>query len=248
MASSAQSRSASTAAAYNLCQYVQALFVTSVGQAIMPIYMQMWDRKGVAETSAFISRSLRTYVMLGVPVIAGLAAVGPELLPSLASEKYASAAFIVPWVIGGMVIDGTNSMVGAGLFIHRRTRTIMGIVLSAAVLNVVLNLILVPRIGIKGSAIATLVCYAFAALALTWAGRRLLPVALPWTTLLTSGVAALAMYYALVHLLPGRRLLSVGVRIVAGAPIYGGIMLLVSADARALARGALARVRPGKKS
>ena len=49
------------AAAYNLCQYVQALVITSVSQAIMPIYMQMWDQKGMDETSAFISRSLRTY-------------------------------------------------------------------------------------------------------------------------------------------------------------------------------------------
>src|SRR5439155_24906904 len=79
------------AAAYNLCQYVQAVFIASVGQAIMPIYMQMWDQKGRDETSDFISRSLRRYLLFGAPVIAGLAAVGPELLPSLASDKYASA-------------------------------------------------------------------------------------------------------------------------------------------------------------
>ncbi len=236
------------AAAYNLCQYVQALVITSVGQAIMPIYMQMWDQKGVEETSAFIERSLRTYVLLGAPIIAGLGAVGPELLPSLASEKYASAALILPWVIGGMMADGTNSMFGAGLFIHRKTRTIMAIVLSSAILNIVLNLILVPRIGIEGSAIATLVCYAAAALALGWAGRRLLPVSPPWMTMLCAGLASLVMYFAIAHILPGRRLLSVGVRVLIGAPIYGGIMVLLSADARDLVRKAIGRVRPGAKS
>ncbi|HEY2745054.1 MAG TPA: oligosaccharide flippase family protein [Polyangia bacterium] len=235
-------------AAYNLCQYVQALVITSVGQAIMPIYMQMWDQKGVEATSAFIERSLSTYVIFGIPIVAGLAAVGPELLPSLASNKYASAALILPWVIGGMVVDGTNSMVGAGLFIHRKTRTIMTIVLSSAILNIVLNLILVPRIGIKGSAIATLVCYAVAALALAAAGRRFLPVSLPWLTMLSAGVASLAMYFAIAHVFPGRRLLSVGVRVLAGAPIYGGIMVLLSSDARDLLRKAIARVRPGATS
>ncbi|MCU1279091.1 MAG: polysaccharide biosynthesis protein [bacterium] len=217
--------------------------IASIGQAIMPIYMQMWDQKGVAETSAFISRSLRTYVMLGVPIVAGLAAVGPELLPSLASEKYASAASVLPWVIGGMVVDGTNSMLGAGLFIHRKTRTIMTIVLSCAALNIGLNLILVPRIGIQGAAIATLVCYSAAALALASAGRTLLPVELPWTTMLRAGLASVVMYYALVHVCPGRRLVSVGVRVLVGAPIYGGIMALISPDARALLRGAIDRVR-----
>lgn len=231
------------AAAYNLCQYVQQMVIQSVSQAIMPMYMQMWDTKGVAETSAFISRSLRTYVMIGLPIVAGLAAVGPELLPALASEKYASAAFVLPWVIGGMLVDGTNSMVGAGLFIHRKTRVIMSIVLSCAILNIVLNVILVPRIGIEGSAIATLVSYSAAALALGWAGRSLLPVALPLGTMVRAGAASVAMYFIVIHVYPGHRLASVAVRALVGAPIYGGLMVLIDAEARALVQKALDRVR-----
>jgi O-antigen/teichoic acid export membrane protein len=236
------------AAAYNLCQYVQALVIASLGQAIMPIYLRMWDRQGVTETAAFIGRSLRTYAIFGVPIIAGLAAVGPELLPSLASEKYAGSAIILPWVIGGMVVDGANSMVGAGLFIHRKTRTIMTIVLSSAALNIVLNLILVPRIGILGSAIATLVCYSAAALGMAAAGRSLLPIALPWATLVRAGAASVAMYFAVSRILPHGRLLAVGVRTTLGAVVYGGIMVLISPDARELARGALGRLRRKKES
>jgi O-antigen/teichoic acid export membrane protein len=230
-------------AAYNLCQYVQAVFIAAVAQAIMPMYMRMWDQQGVSETSAFIARSLRSYVLLGAPVIAGLAAVGPELLPSLASDKYASAGLVLPWVIAGMVVDGTSSMFGAGLFIHRKTRLIMSVVLGSAVVNIILNLILVPRIGILGAAIATLVSYTVTALAMAMAGRHLLPVAVPWPTVLRAGLAALVMYAALHYLCPGRRLLTVGVRLVAGAPIYGVIMFLIDADARVLLKGPLERAR-----
>ena len=74
-------------AAYNLCMYVQAVVIASVSQAIMPLYMQMWAQKGVDETSAFIAKSLRTYVLIGAPVVAGIAAVGPALLTSLASRN-----------------------------------------------------------------------------------------------------------------------------------------------------------------
>jgi O-antigen/teichoic acid export membrane protein len=230
-------------AAYNLCQYVQAVVIASVGQAIMPIYMQMWDRQGVTETATFIARSLRTYVLLGAPVIAGLAAVGPELLRSLASDKYASAAVVLPWVIAGMVVDGTNSMVGAGLFIHRKTRTIMAIVLSCALLNLGLNLILVPRIGILGAAIATLVCYAGTALAMAIAGRHLLPIALPWATLARAGLASVAMYASVIYLCPGRHLLTVGVRAAVGALVYAILMVIIDVDARSLAAKALGRFR-----
>ena len=221
-------------AAYNLCQYVQAVVIASVGQAIVPMYMKMWDEKGMQETSAFITKSLRTYVIFGAPVIAGLSAVGPDLLPTLASEKYASAVGVLPWVIAGMVVDGTNAMLGAGLFIHRKTRSIMAIVLSAAILNIVLNLILVPHIGIVGSAIATLVCYAATAVAMGIAGRHLLPVSLPWLTILRAGLAAAAMYGAVYYIYPGHRLISVAVRAAVGAPVYILIMGVIDPEARQL--------------
>jgi O-antigen/teichoic acid export membrane protein len=230
-------------AAYNLCQYVQTVFVASVGQAVTPLYMQMFDQKGPEETAAFVTRSLRTYVLFGAPVIAGLAAIGPALLPTLASERYASAAIIVPWVIAGMVVDGSNTMVAAGLFIHRKTKQIMTVVLSAAVFNVGLNIILVPRIGILGAAIATLVSYVLASCALAFAGRRFLPVKLPWATVGRSGVAALAMYLSVLSLAPGGHLLTVAARVVVGAPIYVALIVLIDPDARLLAAKAAGRLR-----
>jgi O-antigen/teichoic acid export membrane protein len=232
------------AAAYNLCQYVQSVVISSVNQAIMPLYMQMWDQKGRDETVNFISRSLRTYALLGAPVIAGLAAVGPELLPALASDKYVGAAAILPWVIAGMVVDGTSSMLGAGLFIHRKTRIIMGIVVSGALLNLLLNIVLVPRIGILGSAIATLVSYAVNALSLAVAARHLLRVQIPWGTILRAGSAAVLMWLALRNLYTGHHFATIGLRMGTGAAIYGLSILLLDRDARGIARKAGNRLGP----
>ena len=221
-------------AAYNLCTYVQSIFVASVGQAVMPLYIQMWDQKGPEETAAFIARSLRTYILFGAPVIAGLASVGPQLLPSLASEKYASAAAILPWVIAGMVLEGANAMVAAGLFIHRKTKHIGLVVFSSAILNLVLNLLLVPRVGIMGAAIATLASYAVASCALALVGRRFLAVKIPWMTMARATLAAIAMYLSLAHLCPGRHLLTVAVRALIGTPLYVLLIALIDPDARNL--------------
>jgi O-antigen/teichoic acid export membrane protein len=229
-------------AAYNLCQYVQSMVISSVSQAIMPIYLRVWDEQGIDETAIFITRSLRTYALLAAPVIAGFASVGPELLPALASERYASAATILPWVIAGMAVDGTNAMFGAGLFIHRKTRVIMTIVLSCAAFNIGLNLLLVPRLGIEGAAIATLVSYTATALAFRIAGRRLLPVPLPWRTFLRAAAGAAIMYASIRWVLPGRRLLTVAVRPLVGVPVYVGVMLLIDEDARTIARKTIERL------
>jgi O-antigen/teichoic acid export membrane protein len=236
------------AAAYNLCQYVQSVVLASVGQAVMPLYMQMWEQKGPEETSAFIARSLRTYVLVAAPVITGLASVGPQLLPMLASQRYAAAAGILPWVIAGMVVDGANSMVGAGLFIHRKTRRIMAITLTCAALNIGLNLVLLPRVGIIGSAFATLVSYLIASVAMAIAGRRLLPVKLPWATMARSGLAAMIMYASLIHIHPARQVLAVAVRILSGVLIYGVLIVSIDADARALLRRLSGHLRRGARN
>lgn len=230
-------------AAYNLCQYVQAVVVTSVGQAVMPIYMEIWAQKGPEETASFLNRSLRSYVLLGVPVVAGIAAVGPELLPSLASEKYADAGVILPWVMAGMILDGTTSMLGAGLFIQRRTRTIMAIVLSCAALNLGLNVILLPRIGILGSAIATMISYAATSVVLAIAGHRHLATRIPWGTLARASAASAIMYAAVSRVLPGHRLLTVGVRAAVGVVVYGLIMLAIDTQVRELSEATLGRFR-----
>jgi O-antigen/teichoic acid export membrane protein len=229
-------------AAYNLCNYVQATLIVSVSQAIMPIYMRIWDEKGAEATAAFIGRSMRTYVMLGVAVVAGLAAVGPELIPALSSERYASAATVLPWVMGGMVVDGTNTLVGAGLFITRKTRVIMVIVMSSALMNIVLNILLVPRYGINGSAVATLLSYGMTSSAMGLAARSSLHVKMPWVTLLRASVMSVVMYVAVIRILPGHHLLTVAVRAFVGAVIYVGLMSVVDPDARLLLRTGKDRV------
>lgn len=226
-------------AAYNLCQYVQAILISSIGLAIMPIYMQMFEQKGAEETAAFLSRSLRTYALFAAPVVAGVAAVGPELLPALASEKYASGTAVLPWVIAGMVVDGTNGMVGAGLFIHRRIRAIVAIVISCAALNIGLNLLLIPHLGVVGAGAATLASYAALAVLMAAAGHSLLPVVLPWGTMARSGLSAAVMYLAVFMILPGRHFLTVGIRVVAGALVYAVLITLVDRDAREMVKTAL---------
>jgi O-antigen/teichoic acid export membrane protein len=231
------------AAAYNLCSYVQAVFVASIGDAITPIYMRMWDEEGAYKTSEFVSRSLRDFILMVAPIVAGVASVGPELLPSLASDRYASAGLVIPWVIAGMVVDGAAIIMGAGLFIQKRTKTIMILVAGSALINVASNLVLVPRLGILGAAVSTLVSYAAIFVMFAVAGRRHLFVRMPWGTLARAGFAAVAVFVVLHYLVPGRRFVTVGVRAAVGAVMYPVLIAAIDADARALLKKLFDKLR-----
>ena len=219
-------------AAYNMCDYVRSIFILSIGQAVVPIYMRMWVKEGPEATRSFLGQSLRQYVLLAAPVMAGVAAVGPELLPFLASDKYAGGAVVLPSVIAGMVFSGATAITGAGLFLHKRTVTIMTLVVTAAALNVGLNLVLIPRVGILGAALATLLAYAALLAATTAFSQREVTVPLPWGALLKAGFLALGMYVVVVQIDTGGRLVTLVARVAAGVLVYSTALLAVDPPTR----------------
>lgn len=170
-------------AAYNMCDYVRLLALASFAAAALPTYSRMWEEQGAQATADFLRRFLHFYVAAAALVVAVTAATGGEVLAVLASAKYREGEVVVPWVIAGMSLEGAVMVCGAGLYLRKRSRTIMLLVAIAATLNIGLNLVWVPAWGIVGAAAATLVSYAALLLASLLLGRGTLAVPLPWLAL-----------------------------------------------------------------
>jgi len=231
------------AAAYNLCQYVEAIWVSPWGLAITPIYLRLWDRNDKEQAQAFIERSLRYYILLGVPAIAGLAAIGPELLSLLASDKYRDGAPAIPYVVAGLIAAGAVPITGAGVFIQRRSWVAARYVVLSAILNLGLNVVLIPAKGIQGAALATFASY-FALLAcMTRAGASHLSVAIPWGLGARAVATAAVMYLVLAPMQVGGLIGTLGAKIGLGLLVYGGLILAVEARAREALATLLARAR-----
>jgi O-antigen/teichoic acid export membrane protein len=229
-------------AAYNMCDYVRSIFIMSIGQAVVPIYMRMWATEGAEATRVFLADSLRQYTLLALPVIAGLSAVGPDLLPFVASDRYEGGVVVLPSVIAGMVFSGATAITSAGLFLHKRALTVMILVMAAAAFNVGLNLVLIPRIGILGAALATLISYAALLVASTAFSRRHLVVALPWEAVVKASLLSLGMYIVVTRIDAGGRLATLCARVGAGGLLYGAGLLLVDGPTRVQVRKVMERL------
>jgi O-antigen/teichoic acid export membrane protein len=224
---------------YNLCEYVQIVVLASIGQAIVPMYIQSWEENGEEETGRLIRKALHFYLMLGLPIIAGLSVVGEELLVFLASEKYRQSATIIPYIISGMVLDGLVIIVGAGLYINKRTMIIAALVGVSACLNVVLNIVFIPYLGLIGAALATLFSYGALAFGVLWAGEKKMPISFPWGSALKFGILAGLMFLLVNQLQTAVPLLTLIVRICVGGLFYGIMVLAFDTPTRAIVRGAV---------
>ena len=103
---------------------------------------------------------------------------GARVVAILAFAKAAYAAYIV-------------MAIGVGR--ARRTQFNWVITGAAALVNVGLNLLLVPRYEMFGSAAATAAAFAVLFLGMTWYAQRVYPVPYQWRRVLTAAAAAIAL-------------------------------------------------------
>lgn len=151
----------SYAAAYNFSSYINQALVTPLNLAIFPVYMNLWVTKGKDETQSFLNRSLDHFILVAIGLLAGVAVVGRDTFVFLSSLKFEEASHLLPILVAGMLIaQGLGMFLNAGLNVHNRTRAIAKCVIYSCALNMALNVWLIPRIGLLGAALATLLSYA----------------------------------------------------------------------------------------
>ncbi|MDO4636247.1 MAG: oligosaccharide flippase family protein [Lautropia sp.] len=229
-------------APYNLCEYIAAILVTAFTGAITPMVLRLWANEGEAVTQAFLQRVFHLYLLFAIPMVAGVSAIAEPLLLLVASEKYRAGAVIIPSVMGGVALQGLFPVATAGLQIRKRSGAILLAILSAAVVNLLLNLLLIPLLGIQGSAIATLLAYGLMTAVAATMGRNTVTVHPEYRRILTFLAMALLMYLILIQIHSEHHLTTLIVRMVAGTLIYAAGTFLLDRETRDLAKQAIARM------
>jgi len=81
----------------------------------------------------------------------------------------------LPFLVIGLVLSAVTIYFRPGLMIHQRASRIAAATFYASILNIALNVVLLPRIGLVGAAIATTVSYGGIVLFLAYQSLRVLP-------------------------------------------------------------------------
>ena len=219
-------------AAYNICDYVQTSILAALISAMQPIFIRIYEESGAPQAVAFLRTFVHSYFLIAAPIVAGFSAICEPLLTTLASDKYRAGAALIPWIIGGMVFAGVSIIGGSGLYTHKRSSVTMTLILISAVVNIALNLFLVPRYGILGSAIATLLSYMLLATLMYWTGRRYLAVPMPWLAIGRSALLAAIMYLVITRIGAVNAIVTIGLRVGAGVLLYGTLVYFFDRLAR----------------
>lgn len=154
---------------YRLGMLVLPLLRTPFGNLFIPYKFENYSSE---EGRLKIRGAFEYYACGGWFVVFCICVMSGAGVRILATSEYSQAFFIVPFVAYAYFIEGLCEFYSIGLHVKGRTHVISAATAACAAMNIALNLLLIPRLGMYGAAVATLVSYKLLCL-LQWVlGRR----------------------------------------------------------------------------
>lgn len=128
--------------------------------SVLPEY---YDKQKMEEVRTFINYSLKYFLFLAIPSLFALSLLSKPILSILTTETIALNSYLItPFIILATLIFGIYEIINNILILEKKTKLIGFTLVITAVLNLTLNILLVPHFGIIAAAAATLISYIFA--------------------------------------------------------------------------------------
>jgi O-antigen/teichoic acid export membrane protein len=184
--------------------YTLGMSVTLCGSALGSAYAPLYYQS--AEDATFrpqLRKLIAVYLAVVTWATLAVALLAPEIVGLMTREAYAGAADLVPWIAAGYWSYAGFYLLSVYV-VQRRERTGWLTVIAGlpAAVNVILNLLLVPRYGVWAAALTTWLCLILMAGLALAVSRRLDPLPYPWLTLAQVAAVGLGVYWLGAHWVP----------------------------------------------
>lgn len=184
------------AAPYDLALRSLQIVMLSAFLAVSPAVFRTFELNDHARLDACLLQQARLLLVTALPVATIMAAAAPLVARILFGGEFReAAAALIPWIVAATLVQGIQSYYYSYCFtLAKRTLANAAIVSAGAVLNVILNLLLIPAFGPLGAAAATLASFVVVLAVTLLLTRHWLR--LPWPTADSLKIAAICLAVA----------------------------------------------------
>ena len=149
---------------------------TAINFAWVPFFFSTVKEKGIKESGPIFAQ-LTTYYMIFLMFMAlGIAFFSENLIFLMATPEFYGAARVVPYIVLAFVFNGMYYMTVNQLFLHKKTYFVSFATFTAALLNIGLNILLIPRYEMIGAAIATIISFAYSFVIIYYFSQKYFPI------------------------------------------------------------------------
>lgn len=135
--------------------------VTSLGVVMLPAMTNAFAKQKNDEINKMMASSVKFVFFLGAPMLFGLAACAKNFVVWFYGDGYSQVSVLMMTICPVILAIGLSTIIGKQYLLPSRRQTAFTVsVISGACVNLILNLILIPKFDAIGASIAT-VCSEF---------------------------------------------------------------------------------------
>lgn len=149
---------------YGIADVISSI-VQPIRTSFFPEFSRIIEEGETGKASEYVSTGVHYFLALAIPAAVGLYFVGPELIYIISTSDAATKSHILlPILSFGIIFWNLDILYGVIQVSAGDTLPIAASRFLSAIINIILNMILIPLIGITGAAIATFISYLISSL------------------------------------------------------------------------------------
>ena len=165
---------AAYSANYSVSSGLFTLVMAGIMRGVYPAVLKGWREGGPVAAGPLLNRGVRLYILLALPAAAGLFAVGPRLSEVFFTKPEYHVGIVIGIAAFAMFFMGLTEYTNKVWELTANTVPVLQNSLFAAAVKIGATFALLPRFGIVGAAVASLLAFvSYFVLARVRAGREL---------------------------------------------------------------------------
>ncbi len=167
-------------AGYNLANRSLEILFVWVSMAVTPVVVTAMEKDGTQKSQDVLKNYGATLLWIAVPAATGIALVAKDAGFILGEGVRDNAVMVMPWIaLAGLINGFMTYYVHRAFMLSGQTQKYVWALVVPVILNLGLNLVLIPKYGLMGAVWATILSYALAIIIATILARRDYPLPIP---------------------------------------------------------------------
>lgn len=210
------------AASFSLSRPITEIIFTAINLGAFPQLIKLYEQEGDHAAIAHLSKIFSMLLYWGVPVTVGIAALAKPISSLVLGEEYRHTAnLLIPLMTLTGLLDGIKRFVFDQVF-HLKKASMMHLytLFPAALLNIILNFILIQSYGAGGAAEATFLSFLLALLLSVHLSRKIFSIPFPVKEACIIFFSSLIMWCCLFNIMRENAMIQLLIAIPLGAAVY----------------------------
>lgn len=166
------------------------LFLMGFQGAWSPTIMKNFREENAPEKFCVV---FSYYFFVVTVILVGLSLFGKEILLLLTTKTFSEGFIVIPLLTLAAILASIGQYFTYGIQIAKKSHYRLYLNFAALAINVVLNYVLIPPLGIIGASLATVLSLTFMTVVGMWLSQRLYYVPYRWVNIITAAVLAIVV-------------------------------------------------------